>query len=338
MERSRDGYRGRYRDRHNNDLKTQNHYDNRSLHGNYRENPSHDNDYNSKFSSTNSPDNNYNYRSTRISLNSRPVSSRNGSSTHYRNDNYPISSHLLHSSIFNRTNNGQMDYCDKQSPSPPPSRYDRSSIHRNTHSSLLDEQPTLSNRPSSYYSSSSPHSPHFDMERNRSIPSTHRRDASSQVISSYRNERSIDYGRRNPNHEIYMHDHHRSSPSHLSNVSSLRSDLYSDTYRTSDYNTRSERYDIPLNHNQTLSHDYPMPSSSHTSHEQYPSDMNYCRIHHSKDDENFSSSSARISSMDHQDSLSRNYHSSYRARPNLKRSNSDYDDYSSTSSKRPTRR
>ncbi len=36
MERSRDGYRGRYRDRHNNGSTNRNSHDDRSTRGNYR--------------------------------------------------------------------------------------------------------------------------------------------------------------------------------------------------------------------------------------------------------------------------------------------------------------
>ena len=64
-------------------------------------------------------------------------------------------------------------------------------------------------------------------------------------VSSYRNERLMDYASRNNNNDIYMRSEYRPpSPSLLASLS-VRVDPYADTYRGNDYNTRSERYDIP---------------------------------------------------------------------------------------------
>jgi len=209
MERSRDGYRGRYRDRHNNGSINRNNQDDRSTRGNYRGRPSHGNDHNGHYSSQNSPNGGYNYRSSRTSFNSRPASSRNGSSIHYRyhhNDDYLPSSHIPPSSSSNRTSSGnssQSNYYDNHSPS---SRFDRSSNHREIYPSLLGEQPILSNGPvppnSLYYTSSQSlplsrdrglllaPSEYIDSERNRYIPSSsssYRRDIPPPPVSSYRN-------------------------------------------------------------------------------------------------------------------------------------------------------
>jgi hypothetical protein len=71
-----------------------------------------------------------------------------------------------------------------------------------------------------------------------------RRD-SSPPVSSYRNERLMEYGNRNSNNDIYMRDEYR-TPSPLSLAPlSVRSDPYGDIYRANDYGTRPERYDIP---------------------------------------------------------------------------------------------
>lgn len=137
----------------------------------YSGHSSRSNDHNS---STTSLNESYNYRSSRISINSRPVSSRNGPPKHQRyqrDDDYPSSS-------SNRTNNFQSNYYDNHS---PPSRYDRSSS--------FNEQPfasSSSSRPptSLYYSSSSQSispvrdrglpSQHLDAERSRYGPSNYR--------------------------------------------------------------------------------------------------------------------------------------------------------------------
>ncbi len=90
-----------------------------------------------------------------------------------------------------------------------------------------------------------------------------------------------------------------------------------------------------------------MPSpSSYIPREQYAQDINYRPISQSRDYEISSSRTNYSSSMDHQEDLSRNsrdrnhndYHSSYRDRPNLKRSGSRYNDNGPIPSKRPTRR
>jgi hypothetical protein len=360
MERSRDGYRGRYRDRHNNGSTNRNHnHEDRSTSGNYRGSLSHTNDHNGHYSSRNSPNGGYNYRSSRTSFNSRPVSSRNGSSTHYRhhhnNDDYqPLSS-------LNRTSSGnsiQSNYYDNHSPS---SRFDRSSNHREIYPTLLAEQPILSNGlpPSNslYYSSSPrdrnlplPSTQYIEPDRNRYIPLINRRD-SSPPVSSYRNERLMEYGNRNSNNDIYMHDEYR-TPSPLSLAPlSVRGDPYGDIYRANDYGIRPERYDIPPNRTRDYSnyHNDLYRNSSMPSYiprEQYPSDVPYRSISQSRGYEiPSSSSSSRMnysSSMDDQESLSRNSrdrnHSSYHDRPNLKRSGSRYNDNEPIPSKRPMRR
>ena len=86
-----------------------------------------------------------------------------------------------------------------------------------------------------------------------------------------------------------------------------------------------------------------MPSpSSYIPREQYTQDLNYRPISQSRDYEISSSSRTNYSSsMDHQENLSRNsrdYRSSYRDRPNLKRSASRYNDNGPIPSKRPMRR
>jgi hypothetical protein len=63
-------------------------------------------------------------------------------------------------------------------------------------------------------------------------------------VSSYRNERLMDYGSRNTNNDLYMRGEYRPpSPPSLAPLS-VRGDPYGDVYRTNDYNTGSERYDI----------------------------------------------------------------------------------------------
>ncbi|CAF0837303.1 unnamed protein product [Adineta steineri] len=394
MERLRDSYRGRYRDRHNNNSTSRNNYDERSTRGNYRGHSTHDNDNNnSNYSSRNSPNNGYNYRSSRNSLNSRPILSRNGPSTHYRHhrnneddDDYPHSSHpsTSSSSSSNRINNGhnsQSNYYDNRSSSSS-SRYDRSSNHREIYPSLLDDQPILSKGPPSYYSNSQPlpllrdrplqlpPSQYNDIDQNRYLPSSssssnYRRDNSPPFVSSHRNERSMDYIPRNINNDIYMRGNYRPPTSPSLTSLSARVDPYGDTYRTNEYNTRSERYDIPLNRNNTSSRDYPMASSTYRNdlyrsssnasmqsssstymiREQYPLDINYRPVSQSRDYENVSMSS-RTSSMDHRDGVPRNsrdrnhndYQSSYQDRPNLKRSGSRYNDNGPIPSKRSMRR
>lgn len=89
----------------------------------------------------------------------------------------------------------------------------------------------------------------------------------------------------------------------------------------------------------------PSPSS-YIPREQYVQDLNYRPISQSRDYEIPSSRTNYSSSMDHQESLSRNsrdrnhndYHSSYHDRPNLKRSASRYNDNGPIPSKRPMRR
>jgi hypothetical protein len=280
MKGSRDGYRGRYHDRHNNGSTDRNTHMDRSTRGNYRGQSSHGSDHNGNYSSRNSPNESYNYRSSRTSLNSRPVSSRNGSSTHYRyqhKDDYPPPSHYP-SSLSNRTNNGsngQSNYYENHSPS---SRFDRSSNNRELYPSQLNEQPTLSNGPipptSLYYVSSSsssqsipslrdrrlplPSSQHFDLERNRYIPSlsssssNYRRNSPPPSGSSYRNERLIDYGSRNTNDDTYIRSEYRPLTSPTLAPLSIRGETYGDIYRANDYGTRSERYNIPSNQNNTI--------------------------------------------------------------------------------------
>ncbi|CAF0942043.1 unnamed protein product [Adineta ricciae] len=348
MERSRGGYRGRYRDRHNNhDLNARNHYEERLLHKNYRQHSSHDNDYESDYGLKNPSNNSYNYRSTRTSYNSRPVSSRNSPSSHYRNHrthDYSISSHPARSSSPSspsaRRASTQSNYHGRWSPSS--SHYGRLSNQWNTHSSMFDEQSAYSNSPSSYHPSFS-QPKHADIERNRYPPSStalyYRRNHSPSIMSPYRNDdRALDYRPRDSNHEIDRHNHYRSPPPRsLPPPFVVRSDLH------------SERYDMPPNRYHVSSHDnltssslsrhnlyrssssMSMSSSSpHTLREQYSPDMNYRFASDLKDYE-------YSSSMDHQDNLLRDYHPSNRARPNLKRPNSNYDDYELIPSKRSTR-
>ncbi|CAF0945002.1 unnamed protein product [Adineta ricciae] len=335
MERSRGGYRGRYRDRHNNhDLNARNHYDERLLHKNYRQHSSHDNDYEGNYDLKNPSNNSYNYRSTRTSLNSRPVSSRNSPSSHYRHHrthDYSISSHPARSSSppspFSRITNTQSNYHDKRSPSS--SHYSRLSNQWNAHSSMFDEQSAYSNDPSS-------------------TALCYRQSHSPSIMSSYRNDdRSLDHRPRDSSHEIYRHNHRRSPPPRsLPPPFVVRSDSYADIHRN---NTHFERYDMPPNRYYVSSRDsvtssslsrhnlyrsssnMSMSSSSpHTLREQYSPDMNYRFGTDLKDYEH-------SSSMDHQDSLVRDYYPSNRARPNLKRPNSNYDDYELIPSKRSTR-
>ena len=55
----------------------------------------------------------------------------------------------------------------------------------------------------------------------------------------------MDYSSRNTNNDIYMRTEYRPpSPPSLAPLS-VRGDPYGDIYRANDYNTRSERYDIP---------------------------------------------------------------------------------------------
>ena len=64
-------------------------------------------------------------------------------------------------------------------------------------------------------------------------------------VPSYRNERSMDYTSRNPSNDLYIRNEYRPpSPSSLASLS-VRVDPYGDLYRGNDYDTRSERYDIP---------------------------------------------------------------------------------------------
>ncbi|CAF2655464.1 unnamed protein product [Rotaria sp. Silwood2] len=388
MEGLRDGYRGRYRDQHNNFPTNRNNHVDRSTRGNYRGRPSHNNNHNGNYSSRNSPNESYKYRSSRISLNSRPVSSRNGPPKyhHYQhNDDYPSSSNFS-SSLSNRTNSGQSNYYDNHSPS---SRFDRSSNHREIYPSLLTEQPIISNGPipsnSLYYTSSQsisplrdrglhlPPSQHMDSERNRYVSSSsnYRRNSPPPPVSSYRNERSMDYGSRNTTNDTYMRNEYRSlTPPPLALVSS-RSDPYGgEIYRANEYGTRSERYDIPPNRNNTSSRDYSMASvssstyrndlyrsssnvsmsspSSYMTREQYVQDINYRPMSQSRDYGSTSSTRNNYtSSMDNQEGSFRNARdrnhndnrsSSHRDRPNLKRSGSRYNDNEPIPSKRPMRR
>ncbi len=72
-----------------------------------------------------------------------------------------------------------------------------------------------------------------------------RRDSPPPSVSSYRNERSMDYGARNSSNDIYMRGEYRSpTPPSVANLV-VRGDPYGDIYRANDYGTRSERYDIP---------------------------------------------------------------------------------------------
>ena len=72
-----------------------------------------------------------------------------------------------------------------------------------------------------------------------------RRNSLSPPISSYRNERSIDYGPRNTTSDMHMRNEYR--PSTLPSLVplSMRADTYDDIYRANDHDTRSERYDAP---------------------------------------------------------------------------------------------
>jgi hypothetical protein len=127
----------------------------------------------------------YNYRSSRISLNSRPVLSRNGPSAHYRyhhNDDYPPGPHLVSSSSNRAGSAGQSNYYDNHSSSSSSSRFDRSSNHREIYPSLLGEQPMLSNGPPSQSSSYYPSSQSIPSLRDRGLPSL-----SSQYVDSDRN-------------------------------------------------------------------------------------------------------------------------------------------------------
>ena len=97
---------------------------------------------------------NYHYRSSRTPFNSRPVSSRNAPSRHYRqheNDDYPSS--------VNRNSN-QSSYYDN-----------RSSNHRELYPPTFLDQPTIPSNVSYYTSSSSSSSPPpVGFPRDRNLP------------------------------------------------------------------------------------------------------------------------------------------------------------------------
>ncbi|CAF3335923.1 unnamed protein product [Rotaria socialis] len=394
MESSRDGYRGRYRDRHNNFSTNRNNYTERSTSRNSRGRFSRgsENDHNGNFSSRGSENENFNYRTSRSSVNSRPISSRNGLPKHNRyqqDDDFQAPSHFSSSSSSsNRANNVQTNYYDNHS---PPSRFGRPSNHCDTYRSSANEHLVLSNvslPPTSlYYASSQSMSPrlrdrgsssvplssqHIDSDRSRYIPTNYRRNSPPPPVASYRNERSMDYGSRNINNDIYMSNECRSAtPPSLAPLS-MRDDPYGEMYRANDYPPRSDRYDIPSNRNNTSSRDYPMvpvssssyrndlyrsssnvsmsspsSSSSYIPREQYVQDFNYRPMSQPRDYGTTSSSSSRTnysSLMDPQESSFRNprdhgNRSSHRDRPILKRSGSRYDDDDGPiPSKRPMRR
>lgn len=273
MERSREEYRSRYRDRHYQDK-------HRLVNDNQRRyskpEPSNLNSsrYSPKYSTISS-------RHFHHSNNDDDYDYRQHSSSNFPISNRPISA---------KTN--QINYYENYSPS---SRHDRSLNYREVHSAYVNEQSIRSNNffpPNSSHQRTSPiTSSYNESERNQYISSSsYRRDSPPPPVSSHRNGRLIDHEIRNINNDFYIHPEYRSvTPPSLTSLS-RPVEAYVDSYRSNDYASHSQRYDSPFNRTNPSSSSRSSSNNRNsknisTSYESYPLERDYRPITHLRNDE-----------------------------------------------------